>query len=225
MARVQISDNGVGIAAPMLGSIFDMFVQVSDTARIAQGGLGIGLTLVKSLVELHGGSVVASSDGLGRGSCFVVRLPLVAELRPDRSPAPVAIASRSRANRVLVVDDNQEAADTLVNLLDCLGTEARAAYDCEQALRLAVSYRPTVALLDIGMPGMDGYELAARMRATPALNGMKMVALTGWGQSDDRKKIAKAGFDGHLVKPAGIEQIEAFLASPPVDAVLSDQPG
>ncbi len=225
MAQVTVSDNGMGIAEPMLGSIFDMFVQVSDTARIAQGGLGIGLTLVKSLVELHGGRVVAGSEGLGRGSSFVVHLPLDAEVHADASPSPAGAAATRLAHRVLIVDDNHEAADTLVNLLDCLGFEARAAYDGERALRLAVAYRPTVALLDIGMPGMDGYELAARLRAMPALSGLKMVALTGWGQSDDRQRIARAGFDGHLVKPAGVEQIEALLASSRVDAVLADPAG
>ncbi len=213
MAVVTISDNGMGIAAPMLGAIFDMFVQVSDTARTAQGGLGIGLTLVKSLVDLHGGSVTASSEGLARGSSFVVQLPLVPEARADTPPASPAAAIQRLAHRVLIVDDNQEAADTLVQLIDCLGADACSAYDGEQALRLAVEYRPTMAFLDIGMPGMDGYELAARLRATPALSGLKMVALTGWGQSDDRQKIAEAGFDEHLVKPAHIDQIEALLVA------------
>ena len=221
-ALVRISDNGMGIAAPMLDSIFDMFVQVSDTARTAQGGLGIGLTLVKSLVELHGGSVTAASDGLGRGSSFVVQLPLLVKAGLDTPPSPGIAATRQIAHRVLIVDDNQEAADTLVQLIDCLGAEARSAYDGEQALRTAMEYRPTVALLDIGMPGMDGYELAAKLRATPVLKGLKMVALTGWGQFDDRQKIAKAGFDGHLVKPAGIDQIEALLASSRVDSIALD---
>ena len=220
MARVTISDNGTGIAAPMLSAIFDMFVQVSDTARTAQGGLGIGLTLVKSLVELHGGSVTASSGGLGRGSSFVVQLPLVMGIRADAPRSRSAAATQRLAHRVLVVDDNQEAADTLVELIDCLGAEARAAYDGEQALRVAIEYLPTVAFLDIGMPGMDGYELAARLRAMPALSDMKLVALTGWGQSGDRQKIAKAGFDEHLVKPAHIDQIEELLASPRVDPAL-----
>ena len=225
MAVVKISDNGTGIAAPMLGAIFDMFVQVSDTARTAQGGLGIGLTLVKSLAELHGGSVTAASEGLGRGSSFVVQLPLLAQTGLHMPPTLGVSPARRLPHRVLIVDDNQEAADTLVQLIDCLGAEARSAYDGEQALRIAKAYLPTVALLDIGMPGMDGYELAAKLRAIPMLKGLKMVALTGWGQSDDRQKIAQAGFDGHLVKPAGIDQIEDLLASSRLDAVVLDPVG
>jgi signal transduction histidine kinase/ActR/RegA family two-component response regulator len=213
IASVQISDNGMGIANSMLTAVFDMFVQVNDTARIAQGGLGIGLTLVKSLVELHGGSVKADSEGLGRGSSFTVELPLAEGTRADESPVSPSETRVGLAHRVLVVDDNHDVADTLFLLVKSLRADARVAYDGEQALSIAMEYLPSIAFVDIGMPGMDGYQLAARFRATPALGGMKIVALTGWGQKDDKQRIFQAGFDEHLVKPADVDLIEKVLAS------------
>ncbi len=203
-AVVEVRDNGTGIAAEMLRSIFEMFVQVSGTSKAAQGGLGIGLTLVKSLVELHGGSVEALSEGLGHGATFRVHLPLG---RPDGSLRPAgqdAVRSwpAGLPRAVLVVDDNRDAADALGDLLLTLGAAPRVAYSGEGALRmLADGPLPGLAILDIGMPGMDGCELARRLRAVPALAGLVLVALTGWGQQGDKERIAAAGFDHHLLKP------------------------
>jgi len=211
-AVVRIRDNGAGIPPDMLTSIFDMFVQVSGTARAAQGGLGIGLTLVKSLVELHGGKVGAKSGGLGEGSEFVVSLPLLVrrgaevEDRP-RPSAEAAIAQHS----ILVVDDNRDAAESLAALLGILGARTAVAFSGIEALKTADSFRPSLAILDIGMPGMDGCELARRLRDRPAHRGLTLVALTGWGQPDDRVRIAQAGFDHHLLKPVDMEELSTAL--------------
>jgi CheY-like chemotaxis protein len=199
-----VADSGAGIAPGMLDSIFDMFVQVSGTDRAAQGGLGIGLTLVKSLVELHGGRVEAASAGLERGATFTVRLPLAA------TPAHVVLvqpvpqqpdAAAAEAGSVLVVDDNHDAADSLGELLAAMGLGVQVAYSGEQALRAAAGRHFDVAVLDIGMPGMDGCELARRLRERPGLQDLRLIALTGWGQDSDRARFASAGFDHHLLKP------------------------
>jgi signal transduction histidine kinase len=210
-ARVRVSDDGLGIPAEMLPSIFGMFVQVSDTSRTAQGGLGIGLTLVKSLVELHGGTVSASSAGLGLGTEFVVELPLAhagitAATARVQQPALPAITGT-----VLIVDDNRDAADTLSDLLQLSGATTFVAYDGMEALVTAASERPQLAILDIGMPGMDGCELARTLRADPAHAGMVLVALTGWGQQDDRRRIADAGFDLHFLKPIDIAELSVAV--------------
>jgi signal transduction histidine kinase/CheY-like chemotaxis protein len=203
-AVVRVTDSGAGIAPEMLDSIFDMFVQVSGTDRAAQGGLGIGLTLVKSLVELHGGRVEAASAGLERGATFTVRLPLAA------TPAHVALvqpvpqqpeAVAAESGSVLVVDDNHDAADSLGELLGALGLGVQVAYSGEQALQAAAGRHFDVAVLDIGMPGMDGCELARRLRERPGLQDLRLIALTGWGQDSDRARFASAGFDHHLLKP------------------------
>jgi signal transduction histidine kinase/ActR/RegA family two-component response regulator len=202
-AVLRVIDSGAGIAPEMLASIFDMFVQVSGTDRAAQGGLGIGLTLVKSLVELHGGRVEAASGGLGRGATFTVRLPLAAAAavaapitRDKSGQAPAA-----RPSSVLVVDDNQDAADSLGELLGAMGLGVQVAYSGEQALQVAAGRHFDVAVLDIGMPGMDGCDLARQLRARPGLQRLKLIALTGWGQDSDRARFASAGFDHHLLKP------------------------
>jgi len=199
----------------MLPHIFDLFVQVDHTATRSQGGLGIGLTLVKNLVEMHKGTVEAHSDGLGQGSEFVVRVPLIAETRRepdekdtgDRKPE---IASSGR--RLLVVDDNEDSAVSLAMLLRLQGHDVRVAYSGAAALDLAASYRPDMILLDIGMPGMDGYEVARRLRQTPDLKHIVLAALTGWGQQADRCRTAEAGFDHHLVKPVESKALEALFA-------------
>ena len=214
-AVVAVSDTGTGIAPDMLRSIFDMFVQVSGTAREAQGGLGIGLTLVKSLVELHGGAVEAASEGLGRGATFTVRLPLA---RSGAAPAsPRRVLSQDGwapviERTVLVVDDNRDAADSLAELLRSLGATVLVAYGGEEALRVAQA-NPSldIAVLDIGMPGMDGCELARRLRAERNGAPLTLFALTGWGQQGYRDRIAAAGFDHHLLKPLNLAEFLALL--------------
>ena len=210
-AVVRIKDSGAGIPADMLGAIFEMFVQVSDTARAAQGGLGIGLTLVKSLVELHGGQIGAKSDGPNQGSEFTVRLPLLdhgVQARAHERGSQEAIAAR---HRILVVDDNRDAAESLATLLELLGAQTAVAFNGTDALAKAEDFRPSLGILDIGMPGMDGCELARRFRAHPLHHGMGLVALTGWGQPDDRVRIARAGFDHHLLKPVDMKDLSAAL--------------
>ncbi|GAA4338013.1 hypothetical protein GCM10023165_16450 [Variovorax defluvii] len=211
-AVVQVSDTGAGLAPEMLNAIFEMFVQVSGTAKEAQGGLGIGLTLVKSLVELHGGSVEAASEGVGRGATFTVRLPLS---KNGAAPAPqrsqdswAAVIERV----VLVVDDNRDAADSLAELLRTLGATVLVAYSGEEALQLARGQGVEIAVLDIGMPGMDGCELARRLRASPGGAAIRLVALTGWGQQGYRERIAAAGFDHHLLKPLNLAEFMRLLS-------------
>ena len=212
-ALVRVSDTGSGLAPEMLESIFDMFVQVTDTAKTAQGGLGIGLTLVRSLVELHGGSVGASSDGLGRGATFTVRLPLMAaEL--GEAPSEFGVHPSPKAElccTVLVVDDNRDAADSLAELLRACGASVHAAHSGAEALRLAAERMFDVAVLDIGMPGMDGCELAVRLKSQPAHAGMLLIALTGWGQQADQRRIADAGFDHHLLKPVDTDELVQLI--------------
>lgn len=214
-AVLRVRDTGIGIATAMLPRIFELFVQADHAATKAQGGLGIGLTLVRNLVEMHGGTVEARSDGLGRGSEFVIRLPLA-----DAKSRPVAPAAAAGANggpgvrgrRVLVVDDNRDAADSLAALLRLQGHAARIAYDGPAGLAAAAEFAPDVVLLDLGMPGMDGYEVARRIRAAPGLRGVALAALTGWGQPEDRRRTAAAGFDHHLVKPVEPAALEKLLA-------------
>ena len=210
-AVVRIKDSGAGIPTDMLGAIFEMFVQVSGTARAAQGGLGIGLTLVKSLVELHGGQISAKSDGPNQGSEFTVRLPLLdhgVQAGALKRSSQEAIAAR---HRILVVDDNRDAAESLATLLELLGAQTAVAFSGPDAMQKAEGFRPTLGILDIGMPGMDGCELARRLRAHTLHHGMGLIALTGWGQPDDRVRIARAGFDHHLLKPVDMEELSAAL--------------
>ncbi len=208
-AEVTVQDNGIGIAPALLEVVFDMFVQASGASKAAQGGLGIGLTLARSLVELHGGRITADSAGPGQGSCFTVRLqlqqavtPAAAAELPDCGPQ-VATA--------LVVDDNRDAGDSLAEFLQSLGITAQVAYSGAQALELLPTLQPDLAILDIGMPGMDGHELARRIRQHPAGARSVLVALTGWGQQRDREATAAAGFDHHLVKPLDPELLLPIL--------------
>jgi PAS domain S-box-containing protein len=209
---VSVRDTGIGIPRDMLPKVFDMFTQVDRSLERSRGGLGIGLTLVKQLVELHGGRVEAHSAGLGQGSEFVVRLPVLADVGRSavapRSPAPVAAAG---GRRVLVVDDNEDAAESLAILLRMMGLECVTAHDGLEGLRLAREQRPDVVLLDIGLPGMNGYDAAMAIRAEPWGQSATLVALTGWGQSEDRRRSREAGFDVHLVKPVAPEQIVEVL--------------
>ena len=215
-AVITVSDTGVGIAAEALPRVFDMFVQANARDSRAQSGLGIGLTLVRSLVEMHGGSVAARSAGVGRGSEFVVRLPL-ARHEAARVPAAAGATARKFAGlpRVMVVDDNRDAADSLAAVLKLLGAEVRVTNDGRSALDAVAAFRPAVVFLDLGMPGMDGYETARHMRARDDTRSVLLIALTGWGQESDRRQTQAAGFNQHLVKPADITALRAVLASLP----------
>ncbi|NIE62882.1 response regulator [Burkholderia sp. Ax-1719] len=211
-AVVSIRDNGMGISAAMLPKVFDLFIQGERTYSRAQGGLGIGLTLVRSLVELHGGSVEAISEGLGRGSEFVLRLPMAAAARADETDERPALPAHTLIGRnILIVDDNRDAADSLGVLLELLGAQVRIVRDGPAALAMFDSWQPDVVLLDIGMPGMDGYEVARRARAHPASAGVVLIALTGWGQDEDRRRSKEAGIDFHLVKPVDMRALHQLL--------------
>ncbi|HLZ46963.1 MAG TPA: ATP-binding protein [Gemmatimonadales bacterium] len=218
-AEITVRDTGIGIAPDMLSRIFDMFVQADSSPERVRQGLGIGLTLVKRLVDLHGGTVEARSAGLGKGSEFIVRLPALADQRApggDVTGRPVAGVERRKSDlarfRILVVDDHRDAGESLATLLRLLGHQVRVAYDGISALEAARVFRPQVALLDIGMPGMDGIELGARLRREPELAGLLLVALTGYGRDEDRKRSGAAGFDHHLVKPVDIAALNGLLA-------------
>jgi PAS domain S-box-containing protein len=218
-AVLSVSDTGVGIARESLGAVFEMFSQVRSSLDRAQGGLGIGLSLVRRLVELHGGRVTAASPGPGCGSTFTVRLPLRTSRAPrDEAPAwesgAIEAAGAGRALRVLVVDDNADAADCLVALLGLLGHSTRVAHDGPQGYLQAQEFRPDVAFLDIGLPGMSGHELGRAIRRTPALENTVLIALTGWGAADDMAQSQEAGFDQHLTKPVSFDALkQALLAA------------
>lgn len=212
-AVVRVQDTGIGIPAEQLRRIFEMFVQVDRSLERAQGGLGIGLTLVKRLVEMHGGTVQAFSEGEGRGSEFVVRLPVVntrqAEPRAPVDEEPtVSIARR----KILVVDDNEDSAKSLSLMLELLGHEIRTAHDGLEALDIGEAFRPDVVLLDLGMPRLNGYAAAGRIREREWGRSALLVALTGWGQDEDRRRTRQAGFDEHLVKPAELSALTRLLS-------------
>nr|WP_081984321.1 PAS domain S-box protein [Massilia sp. JS1662] len=212
--EITVRDNGIGIPSGHLPEVFDMFTQAHRAAGRGQGGLGIGLAMVKSLVLMHGGTVEAKSAGTGLGSEFVVRLPLAEP--PDAAHDGMAAgagAAPLAGQRILVVDDNQDAADTLAMLLDADGAQARAVYDGPSALAVLPALRPHTVLLDLGMPDMDGFEVARRIRADPALAGVRIVALTGWGQESDRERTRGAGFDFHLTKPVDLHVLHAWLGT------------
>jgi signal transduction histidine kinase/ActR/RegA family two-component response regulator len=212
-AVVRVRDTGVGIPAEMLVQVFDLFTQVTHSLDRSHGGLGIGLTLAKSLVEMHGGSVRAHSDGPGKGSEFVVRLPLLTPLRSEGSgPGVNGPLAESSARRILVVDGNVDAADSLAVLLRLMGNDVRTAHDGPAALEAARAYRPDVVLLDIGLPRMSGYEVCRRLREGHFASGPLVVALTGYGQDEDRRHIREAGFDRHLVKPVNPDELREVLA-------------
>ncbi|WP_165924815.1 response regulator [Lysobacter sp. N42] len=208
---VHVRDGGIGLAPEQIAAIFEPFAQVDTSIERARGGLGIGLTLVKRLVEMHGGRVEASSEGLGHGATFTVRLPMgtptvAADLPP--SPIPAALP-----RRVLVIDDNCDSADTLALMLEMLGHEAQRIYDPRAAQEAVERFGPDVVFLDIGMPGISGYDVARALRAAPGGERLTLVAVTGWGQPEDRRRTAEAGFDHHLVKPPEIEGICRILGA------------
>jgi PAS domain S-box-containing protein len=208
---VSVKDTGIGIDADQLSSIFGMFAQVDRSLEKAQGGLGIGLTLVRRLVEMHGGTVEARSDGLGQGSVFLVRLPVVeavgSQTASGDEPAPL-----QSSLRILIVDDNQDGADSLAMMLQVLGNETRTAYDGQQGIEVAEEFRPDVILLDLRLPKLNGYEACGRIREQPWAKGVVLIAVTGWGQEDDHRRSHEAGFDYHLVKPVDPQALMKLLA-------------
>jgi CheY-like chemotaxis protein len=198
---IRVRDTGVGIAAEQLSRIFDMFAQVDNALERSTTGLGIGLTLVNTLVELHGGTVEARSGGVGQGSEFVVRLPIMVDpAQPSLEAAPTE-PTAGAARRILVVDDNRDEVESLAMLLQLGGHETHMAHDGLEAVEAAKALQPDVILLDVGLPGLNGYEAARRIRKQQKDKRIVLVALTGWGQDDDRRRSKQAGFDAHLVKP------------------------
>jgi CheY-like chemotaxis protein len=209
--EVLVRDDGIGIAPDMLGRIFDLFVQAPQSIDRAQGGLGLGLTIVQSLVNLHGGNIRARSDGLGKGSEFLVCLPAApAIVASTDGPKPTSVTSKVSLD-ILLVDDNEDALELLGEIIRVLGHRPHIANHPMRALELAAKVKPALALLDIGLPEIDGYELARRIRAIAGLESIRLVALTGYGQASDRAKSAASGFDTHLVKPVGMDQIRAAI--------------
>lgn len=213
---ISVKDNGVGISSEVLPRVFDLFAQGDQAYSRAQGGLGIGLTLARTLIQLHGGQLDARSDGIGRGSEFVIRLPLEDwqwhslnhVLQNQEEP-------RLQSRQILVVDDNRDAAESLTRILRYLGMDVRLAGSGPEALACMEEFEPSIVLLDIGMPGMDGIELAKRIRGSCFLKNVVLVALTGWGQEEDRLRTRQAGFDYHLVKPVEPKILSTLLASFP----------
>jgi signal transduction histidine kinase len=213
---VRVIDNGIGIARDMLGGVFEMFAQADQSLERAHAGLGVGLTLARRLVELHGGTLSATSEGAGRGSQFIVRLPIAAPAEGVRTPAPArASPAPATPHRVLVVDDNRDFANSLALILRTQGNDVRVAHDGEAALALVDDWRPDIGFLDIGLPKLNGYDLARALRARPATTHMALVAVTGWGQENDRQRAFAAGFDQHLVKPAEPARVIEILAALP----------
>jgi CheY-like chemotaxis protein len=221
-ALIKIADTGIGIAPELLPRIFELFTQVHSKSERAQGGLGIGLALVRRLTEMHGGTVSVHSDGAGRGAEFTVRLPIMA-------PQMAGLSSQKRESgaipriarqRILVADDNHDAAEALSLQLQLAGHDVRTAHDGVEALAVAEAFEPDIVLLDLGMPKMDGYEVARQVRMRPQGRRVKLIALTGWGQQQDRDRTSAAGFDAHLVKPVA----EAHLFRALATAVQTRQP-
>ncbi len=217
-AVVRVRDSGIGIAPEMQSRVFDLFTQGDLSPAHSQGGLGIGLTLVKRLMDLHDGSVAVHSDGLGQGSEFVIRLPAVASTEAagelaGRAEATTHVAGASK-RRVLVVDDNVDAAESIAMILQLAGYDVRCIYDGPSVLQTATAYRPDVVVLDIGLAGMSGYDVARRIREEPDLKQTVLVAMTGYGQDEDRRRSQEAGFDYHLTKPVDPDVLQDFVARP-----------
>jgi CheY-like chemotaxis protein/two-component sensor histidine kinase len=211
-AVIRVRDNGIGIQFEMLPEIFDMFAQTVIGEKRGQGGLGIGLSLVKKLVEMHGGRAEAHSEGEGKGSEFIVRLPLAAEQKPEEKQENHEIEKPRisiRAGRILVVDDNTDAANMLEIFLSMENHEVRTAFTGHDAIQAAAEFQPDTVILDIGLPDIDGYEVAKRLRERSP--DICLIALSGWGQDEDRRRSDEAGFNHHLVKPVNIEELKKFL--------------
>jgi CheY-like chemotaxis protein len=215
---LSVKDNGIGIAPESLDGIFEMFSQVDGVAGRSDGGLGIGLALVRGIVELHGGRVEARSAGLGHGSEFIVHLPLAtAAHAPVQLPDEREAAAPAR-RKVLIADDNRDAAESLAMLLEMAGHEVRVAHSGRAALSLTQVFRPDTVLLDIGMPDLSGYEVAQFLRREPWTTGIRLIALTGWGQESDRRRALEAGFDEHMIKPVDPDKLAALIANAPFNS-------
>ena len=212
LLEIRIRDNGIGIPAEKLSEIFELFAQV-DRSFERQGGLGIGLTLVRQIVELHGGKIEARSDGIGRGSEFVIRLPVATASPADVAVEPVAATPIPVPKRILAADDNRDAAESLAALLELDGHEVRVVFDGEAAIESLATFVPDIALLDIGMPKRNGFDVARHIRTQPWGEDCYVVALTGWGQEPDRARAREAGFDAHLVKPVEPGVLSRLLAN------------
>ena len=227
-AVISVADTGIGMAAELLPEVFEMFAQRQRSVDRAHGGLGIGLALVKRLVEMHDGTVEAQSEGAGRGSRFVVRLTALPATTAE--PAVGAKAGTGVAGHdacVLIVDDNRDSADSMATLIGMLGFRTSVAYDGDEALRIAADLRPDVVLMDLGMPRMSGHEVARRLRAQTWAASILLIALSGWGQDEDRRRTAEAGFDHHLVKPLDLDALKFLLAAaqPAWAAKPAERPG
>jgi signal transduction histidine kinase len=224
LAEIRVRDNGIGIPADRLPAIFDLFTQLEQGVEHPQSGLGIGLALVRQLVEMHGGNVSAHSEGNGRGSEFVIRLPLhVAAPQPQPATPRTRAAGQHRPRRILVADDNVDALESLTRVLQLSGHEIFSAPNGQAALDAAERYRPEVALLDVGMPLVDGYEVARRLRAQSWGAPMLLVAVTGWGQEADRRRSKEAGFNAHLVKPLDLDELTELLSAPAAQDVRRER--
>jgi CheY-like chemotaxis protein len=215
---VTVSDTGIGISADRLDYVFDMFAQIHENNGFDHNGLGIGLTLVKRLVEMHGGRVEARSRGQNLGTEFRVYLPMLPEAPADSHAAPHDFDGAKLAvkQRILVVDDNADALESLSRLVTLMGNDVRHARDGLEALEVARTFKPDVVLMDLGMPNLDGYEAARRIRQEPWGKAVLLIATTGWGQEEDRRRTAVAGFDRHLVKPVSMSAVQAALSSPAI---------
>jgi CheY-like chemotaxis protein len=213
--ELSVRDSGIGFDPESLTDMFTMFAQVSSAIDRAEGGLGIGLALVKGLAGLHGGSVSARSSGAGQGSEFAIHLPRALIVDDAALPAdpPGPDARAMRPLRVLVADDNRDAADSLATILDMSGNDVSVAHSGEEALRLALLEQPQVIILDIGMPGMNGYEVARRVRALAWGEKVLLIAVTGWGQAEDKQRSRDAGFDHHFTKPIDVGEVESLLSN------------
>ncbi|WP_338761350.1 ATP-binding protein [Massilia sp. METH4] len=222
---VSVTDNGIGMEASLLPAVFDLFTQAHRTPDRSQGGLGLGLALVKALVEQHGGTVAVHSDGPGMGACFTVRLPALDEEHAGPEGPLADVVTHAGSLRALVVDDNVDAAHMLALLLESLGHEVATAHDGPQGLALAEQAPFDVCLLDIGLPGMDGNTLARRLRALPAMAGAMLIAITGYGQENDRRTSLEAGFDHHFVKPVDTHALTRLLSELTAASAAAPLPG
>jgi CheY-like chemotaxis protein len=220
-AIVSVQDNGIGLQTEMLSHVFDMFTQIDANLGQSKGGLGIGLFIVKRLVEMHGGSIEVRSAGLGRGSEFIVRLPVASSFAGGETAEVPDSSDASTRHRILVVDDNVDAAETLAMLLNMMGNETRMAHDGLGALELVGVFTPDVIFLDIGMPGLNDYEVSRLIRQQPGGKDVVLIALTGWGQDEDKRRSLEAGFDFHLTKPVLPAVLENLLAGVPAATARS----
>jgi CheY-like chemotaxis protein len=220
-AVIKVQDTGIGIPPDKLDSVFEMFAQIDRPWERSHGGLGIGLTLAKQLIEIHGGSIAAHSQGQGLGSEFVIRLPLAADAPHAAPPKPAAQQRPAVTRRILIVDDNQDAAKSLAMLLKITGNQTQLAFDGLEAVKAAAAFRPEVLLLDIGLPKLSGYDVCRQIREQPWGKDLVIVALTGWGQEEDRRISKEAGFNYHMVKPLDYEALMRLLADPTDGAAIA----